>query len=328
MFKKYFVIFIIFIVIISGCNKPESKETKSKVICIVDYCTDAPTEYYNSNLSNLLKTFGLTENKDFILKSYSAQNDMATLTTIIENAKKEKVDILVTFQSQPLYASIRRAPELKKVFSIISNPFIVGAASSDSKHIKNLTGFYYTPDYDKLIEIAIECSPAIKRIGTVFFAGDDESKRLLDKFKEAAMKKGIQVVAKPYSSQTEIVLAVEALSSEKTDALLINPNLYQDLVSPALSKAAKKMKIPIITTLLDKVDKGAATIGYGVNQKEAARKFAEILARVIKGENPDSIPFVNGKILPYNLKINRAKALEAGMKLPETILKKADKIYE
>jgi ABC-type uncharacterized transport system substrate-binding protein len=107
---------------------------------------------------------------------------------------------------------------------------------------------------------------------------------------------------------------------------MIHPSIFQSVATPLLAKAGNDLKIPLITVLLDKVEKGIATLAYGVDQKAAAEKFGEILARVIRGEEPKDIPFFNGWNLPYRLLLNKTKAEQLGLTLPESLLREADKV--
>jgi len=137
----------------------------------------------------------------------------------------------------------------------------------------------------------------------------------------------LEIVSQAYTDQLEIMEAANALGAKDVDVILINPNLYQNITTPFLAKVADRRKIPLIAVLLDKVEKNIATIAYGVDQKAAAEKFGDILARVIQGESPGNIPFFNGRNLPYRLLIHKTKAEQLGMTLPASVLQQADRLY-
>ena len=159
----------------------------------------------------------------------AAQGSMANLAMIIDAAKSDRADVLVTFQPQTLYAAIQRAPEIKKVFSIMVEPFMAGAGETDARHRPNLTGFYYSPNYPKLLAAAKACQPGLQRIGTLYAVGDREAELGLAKLRQAAEAENLTLVAQAYTGQLEIPEAAKVLSSKNVDAILIAPNPYRRL---------------------------------------------------------------------------------------------------
>ena len=312
-------------------SKPRPADASSgapQLIVTVSFVPDDPTAYYGAHLGEWLKEFGLNEGRDYRMKSLSAQGDIATLSMLMDAARQERADILVTFQPQTLFNAIRRVPEIPKVFSILTAPSSLGAGESDTRHLSNVTGFYYWPDYGALMDLLRECKPSTKTLGTLFFAGDDESKEQIEKARQAAVARGIQLLAQAYTLPSDIPDAVRALAGRRPDAILLTPTQHQGLLAPALANAAADLKAPVATVLLDKVRAGTATLGYGVNQELAARKFAEILARVVRGAKPGDIPFFNGRNLRYETVINATNAAAIGLTLPEAVRKRADHVYE
>lgn len=298
------------------------------LVMTLSFVPDDPTEYYNAHLGEWLATHGLKEGRDYRLKSLSAQGDLGTLSLLMDAARQEQVDILITFQPQTLYNAIHRVPEITKVFSILTSPGSLGAGASDTQHLANVTGFYYWPDYEKLLDLLRECKPATRTVGTLYYVGDDEPKQQLERARQAARDRGLEVLSQPYSSQSEIPDAILALAGQKPDAILLGPCPHQSIVAPGLIKAANALKIPLATMLLDKVRNGTATLAYGVNQEAAAKKFTEILAQVIRGANPRDIPFFNGRNLRYETLVNARQAQAIGLSIPEVVRKRADRIYE
>jgi len=339
-----FILFIFIFSVIFGCSKNKENEivvsqsnqpSQAKKILQIKLVTLEVNEYtdrYEKLLKEYLKKNGVNEGTDYNLKVLSAQNEITFIPTIIDSVVAEKTDILLTFFPQVLYASIKKAPDIKKVFTAVINPFIIGAGNSDTDHIPNLTGNYEVYPIDEMFDYFKECKPSVKRIGFIYCSGIEEDGYFKDEVLKVAKQKNIEMVIKGYASKTEILDAANALFSKKLDAVLHLPTSDFIQVLNVISKKTVENKIPVLSFGGKELPQDPFMAQFsivGIDEDESEKySFAELVLKVIKGEDPGKIPFVNSKSARKFIYVNKKNIDSIGFKISESVLKKADKIIE
>src|SRR5690606_42034362 len=93
----------------------------------------------------------------------------------------------------------------------------------------------------------------------------------------------------------------------------------------SLVAVAEENDLPLISGDTDSVERGAlASVGF--NYYEVGKQTAEVVLRVLKGENPGEIPvtFATG-----TGRLRNRKAAEAmGVTLPQAMIERASKVIE
>ena len=125
-------------------------------------------------------------------------------------------------------------------------------------------------------------------------------------------------------SQTgEVMDAARSLIGRDIDLyLLLGDNTVQ-LAFSSIGAILNSHRIPVFTTNLADVDIGAF-VTMGANYYEVGQETARMAKRVIRGENPESIPINN--FAPEKIFINLKHAKEFGISVPGELLKRAERI--
>ena len=282
-------------------------------------------DYVKDHLNAMRKALsakGQEEGRDYSLKFLSAQNDLPTLAQLVAAAKDEKPDLLVAFQGPTLYAAMQRAPELKKVFAIVTDPFALGAGRSDAEHAPNVTGVYQKDPVGPLFDAVAQCTPRPKRIGTLFMLGDQESVGLKDEMVKLATDRGFELVAQPYTTSGEMTEALRALEAKGVDALVPVSDPYQDIVYALMAKASRDSRKPLFG--LWPLPGGGASLVCEASDSQAEKgKFGELAARVFNGEDPTKIPFVDASGDKPVVSISEEDARRCGLTIPDAVRKNA-----
>ena len=322
------LLMLIFLSSIS-CSKTDSIDNKSKStdkyrINLLHFSDYTVTDYEGKMRSGI-KSIGLIEGKDYEIRKLSAQNDMTILYSLIDASKGNKADLIVTFHAQTLYAAINGIKDTPIIFSLVSNPYILGAGTSDSQHLPNVTGVYFIPPTEVLIKAISKCQPRIRRIGIMFHVGDLESTFQKDSIKEIANKYNIVVEAIGFTTVSEIQESVNLLFYKKVDGIMMNYDSYYDIIFPLLAKRSQKWNIPFFVYGDYEVLKSGPVIAASKHKVDAEKFFAEVIKKIRNGEKPGNIPFVSNKDSKTDIFINLKRAKELGVTIPEELKKEADK---
>lgn len=324
MISQKLLIFSLAIVCITGCTKTEKWEGnpvtgKRWRIDLLKYINNSYTSTFENQLKLALSNDGFKENRDYKLRIRSAQGEMSNLPSIVDAALDAESDLLILFQAPTLYTALQKAPDTKKVFTLLQNPFVLGAGGSDSQHVPNVTGFYVVPPISELLEKIAECSPPIKSVGTLYTIGNEDSIDRKNELVRLATQKGIQVVEEGYNTQSDILDSAMALFARNPDAVVHLLDPAQDITFPALYKYARQNRKPLFSVVFN-MEKIGATIVCSTDREQIGLAFGNMVSQILKGKDPTSMPFENDIRLPKIFRVNQTAATEAKITLPQSLV--------
>jgi ABC-type uncharacterized transport system substrate-binding protein len=263
------------------------------VIAIIRAADWIGTEWSEDALKVGLQESDMQQGRDYEFKISSAQGDLATLPSLIDAAVDAKAKVIVTLQDETLQAAVQRVKTLPIVFNILSDPFAVGAGTSDSNHLANITGVYSPgfgdPEQTKRVELIKRVVPKVKRVGILFSPGEPLSVGLKDKMTKAAKAAGLSVEAVPINSVSEGTEAATALIGKKVDAIEIYGNAAHGAFE-SIIQVAREHKVPVFSPSPFEILKGA-TAAFYPDFQEGGVEAGKMIGRILKGESPGGIPF-------------------------------------
>ena len=86
-----------------------------------------------------------------------------------------------------------------------------------------------------------------------------------------------------------------------------------------------KLRLPAVFATSEYVDEGGL-LSYGMNFADGFRRAAIFVDKILKGAKPGDIPIEQPTTLELAVNLKTAKAL--GLKLPPSILLRADRVIE
>ena len=276
-------------------------------------------------------TLGLRESdlepgRDYELKISSAQGDLATLPSLIDAALDAKAQVIVALQDATLQAAVRRAKSVPIVFHLLSDPFAAGAGTSDTNHLPNITGVYSPgfgdPEQTKRLELIRRTVPKARRIGILFSPEEELSVIFKDRMAKAAQRAGLRVTAVPVSNVGEVGDATRSLCSQKVDAIELFGNVAHAGFA-GLVKVARECSVPVFSLSPFQVVQGAI-LSFYPDFQEGGVEAGKMIARVLRGESPVSIPFY--RVQTTKLVVNPGDAGKIGITLPPDLVKQADSV--
>jgi len=200
---------------------------------------------------------------------------------------------------------------------------IAGAGRSDTDHLPNVTGVYLGGAYADMLAVIHEFFPSVRAMGTLFVPSEANSVFHKDILTEEARKIGFEMVAVAASTSTEVPDAALSLCSRKIDALCQIPGNLTASSFPSIAQAAQRAKLPIFAFQTSQAYAGA-TVTLARDYADGGREAGLIAARIMRGENPTSIPFQGVK--KTRLIVNLEAARSLGLALPPALIKQAEEV--
>lgn len=315
---------------VAAPEPPASKQPApalSKVwrLRLLSYINSPDVDEAERGLHEGMKAAGLVERRDYELKTMNAQGDMTSLNGMAEAALSDQADMILTISTQALQAATQRARGIPIVFTMVANPFSAGVATTDSDHLPNVTGAYGSNDTDSMMPIIKQLMPNARRMGALFVPTEINSVYSHSLLVKAAKTAGYELVSQGVNSPTEAPDVTQSLCGQQLDLFCLpNSNLAASSF-PTIMQTAKRAKIPVFGFLGSMAPQGAVLV-LTRDYVDMGNDSGQIAARVMRGEKPASIPLHQSR--KTKLLINREAARAAGIVLPESLLKSADRVIE
>jgi ABC-type uncharacterized transport system substrate-binding protein len=270
-----------------------------------------------------LKEAGLREGADFTTQMLSAQGDMAALGTLIDSGKTSGADLYVVYGTPTLQTAIRKVQDTPVVFTVVADPFVVGAGKTDLEHLPNLTGVYTQGPYREMAELLREHFPSIKRIGTLFCPAEANSVANKDTLVREAHRCGLTVETVAANGPSELPDAAMALCGRRLDAIVQVVDNLSAAGFTTISRAAAQIRLPVFACQESAIKQGAMLV-LTRDYYDAGRETALKAARVMEGENPLHIPFSP----PTKVKklANLKHARESQLVIPDALLRELQQV--
>ncbi len=306
-----------------AAKKPPAPLSRKWKLDLLEFITVVDVEEGEHGIRDGFREAGLVEGRDFDLRIRNAQGDMPTLSALVDAALTDGTELLLTMSTPTLQAAIQRTKKVPIVFTFVANAVAAGAARSNDDHLPNVTGVPTLGAYDDLLKVVRECLPDAKRIGTLFVPAEVNSVVNKDELTRLAKGYGIEVTAVAANTASEIPDAALALSNEPLDAVVQVAGNLTSAGFVSLTQATRRARIPLFGALSSDAAAGAQ-VTVARDYYEGGREAGLMAARIMRGENPASIPLQ--PLTASKLLANEDAARAIGMKIPDSVLARAKKV--
>lgn len=298
------------------------KVTRKWKIHLVELNNVVDVEEAEHGILDGLKEAGLAEGTDFEMKIRNAQGDMATLNGLVDAALSEGAELLMTLSTPTLQAAMNRSQgRVPIVYTYVASGIAAGAGRSNENHLPYVTGVPVVSAYDEMLQIIHEVLPHARRIGTLFVPAEVNMVFNKDELVEAANRAGFEVIALGVNTSSDVPDAAMALIARDIDAICqIGGNLTAAAFG-GIARTANQAKVPVFAFQKSQANEGAL-VTLARDFYDGGKLAASLAARIMRGEDPKTIPFhpLTDNVLVVNL--DAARML--GLTIPDSLVSRAD----
>lgn len=299
---------------------------KKWVVNLLEYVNVGDSEESEKGIVEGLRTSGLVQGRDYDITIRNAQGDISTLNALVDAAITDRADLLMTLSTPTLQATIRKAPaRVPIVFTFIADPVTAGAARSLTDHLPNVTGVPTGSADQEVLLLLRKCMPNVRRIGTIIVPSEVNMVYNRDKLVASARKMGIEVVSVPASTSSELPDAALALCGMNIDAVCQVAGNLTTSGFTTIARAARQAGLPAFGFMSAQAEQGAVAV-VARDYYDAGTNAAKLAIRVMRGENPASIPLE--PLRKNRTIVNLPAARAVRLAIPESVLKEADQVIE
>ena len=249
---------------------------------ICNYVDDASLTQIIDNIKSKLSSIESEKNVKFDIAYDNCNADSNVLNQIVANFIADKVDLMVGVATPVAMAmqSATKNSDIPVVFSAVSDPLGAKLVSSLEKPGKNITGTSDYLDTASIMNLVFAVNSGVKKVGLLYDLGQDSSTAAIKEAKEYLQKKGIEIVERTGTTVDEVVLAAQALVSDKVDAVFTPTDNTIMKAELSIYEIFAKAGIPHYTGA-DSFALNGAFLGYGVDYANLGEQTAEMIAEIL-----------------------------------------------
>ena len=302
-------------ILIVGCaNKKEEAKTEKVYKIGVSQIVEHPAlDDAKKGFEDAIKKSGLKVEFD----DKNANKDMSAQTMIMQQFKNDKKDLVFAISTPTAQAAMAQIdPATPIVFSSVSDPTGAGLVGKS-----NITGTSGVPEIESNLKLIKEAFPNAKKIGVLYNTSEQNSVVQVKMLKELAPKYGFEVIAESSTNANEMVSALAKISKEIDVFYAIQDSTLVTYFKN-LSEKMNEQKIPIIGSNEVFTNLGGL-ISQGTTDYQIGYRAGEMAVEILKnGKKPSDIKIES--VQKPTISINKANMELLGIKLPESIISKAE----
>lgn len=277
---------------------------------------------FQRGLKEELRNLGYIEGRNVHFE-FRAGEVNARLPELAEELVRDKVDVIVTWLTPTAMAAKAATHDIPIVMGTAGNPVETGLIESLSRPGGNVTGIagVGAEVAGKLVELVREALPSARRIAALCLASDPFSKPYLASIQSNAAIAGMTVDPVWVQSRTGLDAAFAEMAHNPPDAIIAQPSL--GLERPP--ELALKYRIPAVSIMREFAGHGGL-LSYGTDYPALYKTVAIYVQKILKGAKPANLPV--DRPSKFTLTVNLETAKKLGLALPQSLLLRADEVFE
>jgi putative ABC transport system substrate-binding protein len=276
-----------------------SAEGESYKVGICNFVDDASLNQIIANIRSQLESISAEKGVTFEIQEDNCNTDANVMNQIIANFIADDVDLMVAIAT-PVAMGMQAATEdnqIPVVFAAVSDPVGAGVVESLEAPGANLTGTSDYLDTNAVMNLIFAANPEADLVGLLYNVSEDASTAAIAAAKAYLEEKGVKYVERTGTTVDEVMLAAEALVSDKVDAVFTPTDNTIMTAELAIYETFAEAGIPHYTGA-DSFALNGAFLGYGVDYANLGVETGNMVADILmNGKNPAEVPvmtFDNG----------------------------------
>jgi putative ABC transport system substrate-binding protein len=249
------------------------------------------------------------------------------LPELLNELVQRDVRVIVTRGSTSTNVAKKATASVPIVMIAGLDPVKSGFAASLSRPGGNLTGITIILEEmaAKRLELLRELLPGLAQVGVLFNPESKGSVGSLEETKAAAKAAQLKLHVVQARATAELESAFAQLAAAKVQAVLSTPSTMFTANRKLICDLAVQRRLPSMFYDAEYVETGGL-MSYGPDIPAACRRAAAYVDRILKGAKPGELAIEQPTKMELIINAKTAHAL--GMKIPQAILLRTDRVIE
>lgn len=303
---------------LAGCRK--SAGGGKARIGLLYFAPEEGAELCMKGIYDGLAAQGFNKDQNLEVISSHAQGEISNIPMLVQNFVTQGVDLMMTLTTPCLTGACTAARNSKVVFTYCYDPVAAGAGKSFSDHLPNVTGVGSFPPVDATVDLIQKLVPGVKAVGTVYNSSEANSVKVIGVARDAFKKRGIALQEVTATNTSEVFQAAQVACYRGVQAMWITGDNTALQSFDGIVKATQDARLPLIINDPEFTSRGALAC-CGLGWYQPGKAGGVLAARVLRGEDPSTIPFQ--EVAEQKLVLNQQAGAKLGIVFPPDVVKAA-----
>jgi putative tryptophan/tyrosine transport system substrate-binding protein len=235
--------------------------------------------------------------------------------------------IVASPSSRPVIVAAKEAPHIPLVQASGGDLVSAGLAKTYARPGGMVTGITNLPveASEKYIEFLRMMVPKLRRVGFLMDPNTLDPAAQRKVIRRAVQRLSIEPQFASAAKVEEIDPALASLATQGAEALVSMPSPLFGFERPRILRFAQAQRWPVAAGTAAWVQAGAL-LSYGADASENFRRAAYYVDRILKSSKPGDLPLEQPR--KFELVLNAKVATVLGLRIPQELLLRADKVIE
>ncbi len=274
-----------------------------------------------------LRDLGWVQGQNIAIEVRSAEGKYERLPELAAELVRLKVNVIVASTTPAALAAKQATTTVPIVIQFVADPIGSGLVASLAHPGGNITGWTHLGRElrGKYVELLKEAVPRATRIGVLWNPANPIHEPSLREVEAAAKALKVQLHPVGVQDPKELENAFAELARKHVEALAVLPDGMFLAQGDQIIALAARSRLPAMYGIME-LAKAGGLMGYGVNFPDMYRHGASFVDRILKGAKPADLPVEEPTHFYLVINLKTAKAL--GLKIPQSILIRADEVIQ
>ena len=274
-----------------------------------------------------LRDLGYSESRNIALEYRWTEGKNERLPALAAELIGLRVDIIVAEGTPATQAAKKATGTIPIVMAIVGDPVGVGLVTSLVRPGGNITGSSsMSPDLSaKQMELLKEVVPSLTHLAILRNPANQSTGLALKGIETAARVLRVHLIFVEARGRDEFEKSFSTVVRERAGGLLVIPDPTFDAEQSGLADFASKNRLPALYNKTLFAEAGGL-MSYGARYSDFFGRAAIYVDKILKGAKPAELPIEQPTRFELVINMKTAKAL--GIKIPNSILVRANRVIE
>jgi putative ABC transport system substrate-binding protein len=273
-----------------------------------------------------LRESGYVEGKNLVIEFRWADDRYELLPKLASELVRLKVEVIVTHGTPGTRAAKQATSTIPIVMATAGDAVLTGLVANIARPEGNITGStFFNPELAaKRLEVLKDTFPRIKRVAVLQNPDNPAMGPVLKEMEQTAKSLKLELLQVGARVPEDIENAFATMAAKRAEAVVAVEDAMLNGNIKKIADLAAKHKLPAIG--LPELAEAGALMAYGVDLVQMFRRAAHFVDKILKGTKLTELPVERASKFELIVNMKTAKAL--GIKIPQSILVRADKVIE
>ena len=304
----------------------QSRSTRRRVGALVA-SSEALAAPFLAALKRGMRELGWQEGKDIEYRFVYANGAVERYDALIADLLAQRVEVILVTSTQAVQAAQRATQTVPIVMTSVAGAVAAGLVESLARPGGNVTGLsnQFEDVLPKVIETLHAIVPGVQRVAVLLQATASLNPQLWAVAQTTCDALGIEAIRDLANSVMDFKEAATRIVRRRAQAVVVSPDATFWAERTKLQEAMQSTQLPVAYGWREQAVVGGL-FSYGVSLTAVFHHAATYVDKTLRGAKPASLPIEQPT--KFELVINLKTARALGIRIPQSVLLRADEVID